>query len=180
MKRNIVLSLALVLVLFSSISFAPTPEVDIAQQQDFNASFDLKQLTVVNVPHGDNGRFRTVFEIFEGTSPVVSDWDGINGAQAWMTVTTNFEIDLDGNLSGRSHSTLALVKGPPNAQNAIILDSKGTITGSFRTGIGTITEKFNTETGTGNLAKAHATGNLSGTFSFFTGTGSGTLTGQHK
>lgn len=163
MKRKIILSLALILVLVGSFNFAPAPQVDAAKPQAFNAGLVLWPLEPTqNVQHGNSDRWRTVYEHYGGFTT-----GDINGSVD-MFITTNFvQKDETGPFGGPFHASLDITTADGGT---ISLNIKGKIDGvkaDFGPGVGvqilfaSISGKFNSTGSTGSLAGKHVNGDLS-------------------
>lgn len=196
-KKRIVLSVALILVLLSSFGTVMSSQVNAAGSQDdhgqddkpkthdFTATFDIKQLVANNIPVGKGvGKYRTNFEIFQGSTPVASNWTAINGSEIWMTAVTNYTVDILGNLKGTTHVTMIMIQEglpqDPTDNSSLMFDANGTITGNVYLGPGTIVMKFNSGVGSGNLVSAKADGSILAAFNFHSGLGSATITGKYQ
>ena len=180
MKRSILLSLALVLILASTLSFAPVPTINAAPPQTFTATLVVwpdDRVEKVNRTNGDSDRQRTVVERYGGVI-FDSNLGAINlfvppfpwgpyiyypyAGNVVMDITTNFE-QTGGAFSGVFHSTLDITATTGNSK--ITLNVTGTITGqknllTDQITSATITGKFNSTGATGSLAGKHVNGTL--------------------
>ncbi|GEM_PF-6725502 len=162
MKRTILLSLAMMLVLASTSSFAPAPTVDAAKPQAFSADIVVWPAGAPNnVQHGNSDRWRTVYERYGG----VASGD-INGSID-MSITTNFvQTDAEGPFSGPFHSTLVITTYDGGT---ITLNVTGKIDGvkayfgpryGVQIAYASITGKFNSTSATGSQEGKHVNGTL--------------------
>lgn len=185
MKKSIVLSLALAMVLFSSFSFTPAPQIDTVLPTTFTSDMIIHQDLVTNVPDGIGFHGRTTEEKFSGT--ITSDWSAINGASLAMDELTNylgFPTDTPNvyNLVGDAHSTIVIAT--KDSSGTLTLKANGKITGSIDLNqtpplvILDINMVFSSASGTGSLAKNSAQGTI--TAHFQTPDGTGKMTGKYQ
>lgn len=183
MKRSLVLSLALIVVLFSSLSLAPVPQVNAGQPQDLSITIDLKQDAVDNVQRGESDRWRTTVEEFTG-AVTASNLGGIPvNSLVSMSNFTNFEfvpgaIPGTFDIDGTAHSTMIITT---DTGATITIKGDGTIKGNIPFGA-TIKMNVNSTGSTGSLASNHVNGKLNADFTWFTRppSGTATLTGTYQ
>lgn len=170
MKKSLVLSLALLVVLFASLGMAPAaPRIDTAKPQAFNANLQVFPIgDTVNVPHGNSDRWRTINEHYVG-----GIFGDINGA-VLMSITTNFvETGLVGPFSGPFHATIDI--NDANGNGTMSVNITGKIDGvkadfgppyGIAIAYATISGQFNSTGATGSLAGKHINGTLGYTIDY--------------
>lgn len=182
MKRSLVLPLALIVVLFSSLSLAPVPQVNAGQPQDLSITIYLEQSKVENIQQGGSDRYRTTMEEFTG-AVTASNWGGIPvNSLVSMSNFTNYEfvpgaIPGTFDIDGTAHSIMTIT----TPTGSITIEGDGKIKGNIPFGA-VITMNVNSNGSTGSLASNHVNGKLDATFRWTTSppSGTATLTGEYQ
>lgn len=194
MKKSIFLSLALVIVLVSSVSFAPAPRIDTAKPVDFHAQVSLQQESQPDwIQHGKNAAF-------DGPAYVVkeekfigsisnSDWSYVNGAGVDMSGITHLtgtllpDEDVAIYAAFQMTLTISVKNSDGEIEGTLIYSGNGEMKGTLKT-FGTLNMNMNSVNGTGTLASIRSTAKIEDAKFYFMGDqagyGSGPLVGKYQ
>jgi len=123
--------------------------------------------SVVTLPVGQGGRYRTTEEILTG-SVTSSDWDALLGAGVSMSNFTNFELDsplADGSfpLTGTNHSDIEIEM---LSGEKLMLTANGQLEGVFPA-FADVTMNFSSTGPNGKASKTNLHGTLTGVFVWY-------------